>query len=1006
MTMNTLLTPEDLWLGATVLALIGKSTLILAGAGLISLASRRSSAAARHAVWTSALTAILALPLLSASLPEWSWSVLPAPTAPVVEPAAHIDSQSITTPDRIAPRPPEITAEATPAALPAPAPVRAVAASTSIPVPVRSSQSVWPWIAGIWMFGACVVLSVPMFGRILLGRTIRRANRIDREEWPALKETMGVRRRVDLYQGEQAQMPMTWGLLRPVVLIPAEFGGWTPERRRDVLLHELAHVRRFDCLTQAVAQLACAVYWFNPLAWIAAARMRVERERACDDLVLTLGGLPSEYAGSLLEMARTLRSGRAAALAAVSMARPSQLEGRLLAVLDPNRPRRGFSRRSAALAALLGLMFLPPISALRLSAQVVKSAGSSKETMIVTGRVLDPDGKPVENASVDMYGRPSSPWGMRTWPPNILSEIVVLGRAATDQNGRFQANVPRNWAAQVHELRILAGKAGFGVVETVINSGAEALTAELQLEPERIRTVKLIDEAGRPVAGLPVDLIGMDRPGPKNPVLFMGHSIDFRGFPEAKGWPTPEPTDAEGRLRLTRIGPGFQIDLFVRDSRFARQRLIVAPAAPSNPNENVFILKAARIIEGRVLAADTARPIANAQIGVDTTSSEKPDAIGYMGGISFNDRFQADGDGRFRINPPFADEYTIVVYPSSGEPYPIFSESLKWTGGTAEMRHDLKVARGVLIRGKVVESATGRPIAGAYIQWVPLQRVVQEFYTSMMPMSSGPDGTFEIAVASGKGHLLINGPTPDFVAESIDEAALHGSSADGARNQAHKIIPFEAKVGENPVPLVVPLRPSLTVKGRAKGPMGQDVEKVGVLTALDFDPGSGSRLGSTWLPLPDGRFEIHGVSPDVGARVSLFDAEHEWGTTIDVDAQDAKREITVWLEPCGRASARLVAPDGSPRANYKLNIEFLAASGRREDQGTAGPMSWVDPKRYTEEHAADAEGRITYPALIPGASYRIRDVRTPKRDQARKDFSVKTGETLDLGDVLIERPEF
>ena len=159
---------------------------------------------------------------------------------------------------------------------------------------------------------------------------------------------LGVRTEGDIVvQGGEALMPMTWGWLYPVVLLPAEAEVWTTDRRRDVLLHEMAHILRFDCLTQAVAQWACAVYWFNPLAWLAAARMRKERERACDDMVLAAGVRPSDYALLLVEMAREYRSGRSAALAAVSMARSSHLEGRLRAILDPTL-RRGRARGRTA----------------------------------------------------------------------------------------------------------------------------------------------------------------------------------------------------------------------------------------------------------------------------------------------------------------------------------------------------------------------------------------------------------------------------------------------------------------------------------------------------------------------------------------------------------------------------------------------------------------------------------------------------------------------------------
>ena len=74
-------------------------------------------------------------------------------------------------------------------------------------------------------------------------------------------------------------MPFTYGLLRPVIVLPASADEWTTDRRRSVLLHELAHVRRRDLLTNAIVQLACAVYWFHPLVRLAGRHVRIEAER-------------------------------------------------------------------------------------------------------------------------------------------------------------------------------------------------------------------------------------------------------------------------------------------------------------------------------------------------------------------------------------------------------------------------------------------------------------------------------------------------------------------------------------------------------------------------------------------------------------------------------------------------------------------------------------------------------------------------------------------------------
>ena len=163
-------------------------------------------------------------------------------------------------------------------------------------------------------------------------------------------------------------MPMTWGWRRPVVLVPAGAETWPESRRRAVLLHELSHVARGDYAAQIAAEVVRALYWFNPLVWTAARRLRLESEQACDDKVLTAGAQAADYAGDLLDIARSFRAGRAAGLA---MARPSQLAGRLLAVLDASRNRGGVSRRLVVPAWLIAACVVIPLAALAPAAEPV-----------------------------------------------------------------------------------------------------------------------------------------------------------------------------------------------------------------------------------------------------------------------------------------------------------------------------------------------------------------------------------------------------------------------------------------------------------------------------------------------------------------------------------------------------------------------------------------------------------------------------------------------------------
>ena len=175
-----------------------------------------------------------------------------------------------------------------------------------------------------------------------------------------------------------------------------------------MLLHELAHVKRRDCLTHVLAQLACAIHWFNPLAWIAARHVRTERERACDDLVLASGTKGPDYAEQLLEIARVMRSGRFPALmtgATLAMAHRSQLEGRLMAILDPRCRARDRRRVRTALAAIVAACALMPLASLQ--PWTVAQAAAAIETSVPAAQ--DADASATPSATPSQSPSPSPP---------------------------------------------------------------------------------------------------------------------------------------------------------------------------------------------------------------------------------------------------------------------------------------------------------------------------------------------------------------------------------------------------------------------------------------------------------------------------------------------------------------------------------------------------------------------------------------------------------------------
>jgi hypothetical protein len=219
------------------------------------------------------------------------------------------------------------------------------------------------------MLGILVLLGWNLLGHVGLARLARRAAAITDPDWLTVLGTAaarsGIRQPVRLALSREVGTPITWGTLFPIVLLPADSTEWTTERRRVVLLHELAHIARMDYLTQLVAHIVCALYWAHPLVWLAAKRLRHEGERACDDRVLADGIPAADYAAQLLNVARGARGLRPSGAVAIGMARHSALEGRMLAVLDDRQDRHPVSRRTRIAALALFTVALVPLACVR-----------------------------------------------------------------------------------------------------------------------------------------------------------------------------------------------------------------------------------------------------------------------------------------------------------------------------------------------------------------------------------------------------------------------------------------------------------------------------------------------------------------------------------------------------------------------------------------------------------------------------------------------------------------
>ena len=301
---------------------------------------RRASAEARSLIWRSAIVALLIV-FVGRQLPlHWiAWVVPSALAAPLVALG------------RV-----QVTGSA-------------LAPQTSADAIVGSAI-----IRGLFLVYAAGVVAVliPTVIGLARGRSrLRRAMRVHGGRWERVLDeargTLGIARPVRIFVDVTAAVPMTWGFVRPVVVLPRVATSWDNEQLRIVLLHELGHVRARDWVFNLIGRVVCALYWFHPGVWWVARGLRDDCELACDDRVIAAGVRRSDYAELLVSAATALRSARADAEPALALSERRGLRARLTAVLDTRHDVRPLRRGWATVAAAATLAVAGPVSAVQLA---------------------------------------------------------------------------------------------------------------------------------------------------------------------------------------------------------------------------------------------------------------------------------------------------------------------------------------------------------------------------------------------------------------------------------------------------------------------------------------------------------------------------------------------------------------------------------------------------------------------------------------------------------------
>ena len=406
---------------SALLGLALKGLVVLGAAPLAARVLRGASASTRHGVWAVAFAALALLPVLEMVGPRWSVGMLPAAEAVSFAPAV---------PPAPPPAPPAPPAPPPPPPPPVPPgfedtpPVhtyqttgferqtgafdrdvesfdhemqafdedmaafdREMAAFdhevAALGRPGAVASRAGGWLLGLWGAGALAVALGWLAAGLAARRVVAEASPETDDEWAVQAERArrlaGLAAPVRLLRTDALDVPVAWGWGRGAVVLPAGADAWDEDRREAVLLHEMAHLARRDAWSQAVAQVALAVHWANPLAWWGYRRFLEAREHACDDAVLRAGARPSAYAAHLVGVARAVRRDRWALAGLAPMARTAPIEARVVSILDPARRRGPLGRRAGLGAAALAAAVCAPLAALQPVAQTQPAPLSSPD---------------------------------------------------------------------------------------------------------------------------------------------------------------------------------------------------------------------------------------------------------------------------------------------------------------------------------------------------------------------------------------------------------------------------------------------------------------------------------------------------------------------------------------------------------------------------------------------------------------------------------------------------
>jgi RNA polymerase sigma factor (sigma-70 family) len=637
------------------------------------------------------------------------------------------------------------------------------------------------------------------------------------------------------------------------------------------------------------------------------------------------------------------------------------------------------------------------------------------QKVTIRGRVLDLEGKAVARADVAAAGHVEHV-PRQKWPLPSL----VDGKA--DQEGRFQIELPQRDTGYT-EVYVVATSPGRAWRARRLDADSWGTEVELRLEAEELWHGQFFDLQGMPAAGVRVEISGRNDMSVLVDDADRSHALSgFAGRlyskfwnPERKleRWRTFATTDEAGKFVLHGLRADWHVGLAIDDERFGPQEFRNVPPKQNDGKGFVGVLAPKRVLEGTITSAPDGKPVPNAEVHVATHPSEI-DLNPYYGA-----ECRADERGRFRLALPAGKYVEATAYAPTGSPLLGFRKSLIWPdSGTLKQQMKLELPPGVLVCGTVKDERSGKPVLGAKVEFHQNWDDNPSYRRDLLGKTvfSDSDGRFALTVPHGRGHLLIDGPTLDYLHTEITTQSLDGSGVyPNRRNYYDAILPLTLKPQIARHEVAVTLRRGVTFSGTVVGPAGQPVREAVLLCRSYLDGASDWNPTSTKQVI-NGRFSLPGCDPERTSEVFFVDEKNRWGAIVKLAGQDTGKPITVRLERCGSASVRLVDEKRNPIPKADTWVYFFITPGAdtygREDIEKIDPATGQSPipaemacaPYNTCRGYTDADGRISFHGLIPGATYQLGGQSSFTRGSTwlRGDFKVEAGQVLDLGEVEVK----